>query len=274
MMNEKMISLQNIQFFYEFGKPVLNELSFDIHEGSITAILGPNGSGKTTLLHTILGLLDSQSGDIWIAGRKQSSYTRRELSQVLALVPQIEMVPFNFDVLEYVLLGRTPQLGFLDMPGEEDVRIVKETLSILNLDDLKNRPVTELSGGEYQMVTLARALVQQPQILLLDEPTSHLDLSNKGRLLEILDSLAKQGVTVVFTTHDPNAAAMIADHVILLKAGAILDAGPLSHVFTSEKLSATYNTDVEVLDMNGRRVTILHNSRNHSSKETNDKPGR
>ena len=274
MMNEKMISLKNIRFFYETGKPVLNELSFDIQEGSITAILGPNGSGKTTLLHTILGLLDNQSGDIWIAGRKQSSYTRRELSQVLALVPQIEMVPFNFDVLEYVLLGRTPQLGFLDMPGAEDVRIVKETLSTLNLDDLKNRPVTELSGGEYQMVTLARALVQQPQILLLDEPTSHLDLSNKSHLLDILNGLSKQGVTVVFTTHDPDSAAMIADHVILLKAGTILDAGPLSDVFTSEKLSETYNTVVEVLDVNGRRVTILHNGHFLLNKETNEQPGR
>ena len=269
MMNKKMISLKNIRFFYEPGKPVLNELSFDIQEGNITAILGPNGSGKTTLLHTILGLLDSQSGEIWIAGRKQSSYTRRELSQVLALVPQIEMVPFNFDVFEYVLLGRTPQLGFLDMPGEEDVRIVKDTLSALNLDNLKDRPVTELSGGEYQMVTLARALVQQPQILLLDEPTSHLDLGNKGRLLDILNSLAGQGVTVVFTTHDPDFAAMIADHVILLKAGAILDAGPLSQVFTSEKLSDTYNTNVEVLVVNGRRVTILHNEHFHFYKETN-----
>lgn len=268
-MNKKMISLQNIRFFYEPEKPVLNELSFDIQEGGITVILGPNGSGKTTLLHAILGLLDSQSGEIWIAGRKQSSYTRRELSQVLALVPQIEMVPFNFNVFEYVLLGRTPQLGFLDMPGEEDVQIVKDTLSALNLNNLKDRPVTELSGGEYQMVTLARALVQQPQILLLDEPTSHLDLSNKGRLLDILNGLAEQGVTVVFTTHDPDSAAMIADHVILLKAGAILDAGPLSHVFTSEKLSDTYNTDVEVLVVNGRRVTILHNGHFHFYKETN-----
>jgi iron complex transport system ATP-binding protein len=273
MMNEKIISLQNVRFFYEPGKPVLNELSFDIQEGSITAILGPNGSGKTTLLHTILGLLDSQSGDIWIAGRKQSSYNRRELSQILALVPQIEMVPFNFEVLEYVLLGRTPQLGFLDMPGREDIRIVKETLSALNLDDLRNRPVTALSGGEYQMVTLARALVQQPRILLLDEPTSHLDLSNKGRLLDTLNGLAKKGVTVVFTTHDPDAAAMIADHVILLKAGAILDAGPLSAVFTSEKLSTTYNTDVEVLEVNGRKVTILHNGHFHSYRETNEQSG-
>lgn len=258
-MNDSMIALKDIQFHYDPGKTILNDLSFSIDKGSITAILGPNGTGKTTLLHTILGLLAPQAGEIWIDGKNLHTYRRAELSQVIALVPQSEVVPFNFSVIEYVLLGRTPQLGFLDMPTQSDVELVEQTLSLLELDHLKTRPVTELSGGEQQMVVLARALVQQPKVLLLDEPTSHLDLSNKGRLLNILQILAQRGVTIVFSTHDPDAAAMIADHVILLKSGAVLDAGKIRTVLTSEKLTETYGTQVKVLNIDGRLVTMLIN---------------
>jgi len=260
-MNQAMIGLKNIQFHYDPGKTILNDLSLSVEKGSITAILGPNGTGKTTLLHTILGLLAPQAGEIWIAGKNIRAYKRSELSQVIALVPQSEVVPFNFKVIEYVLLGRTPQLGFLDMPSDHDIELVRETLQLLEVNHLEHRPVTELSGGEQQMVVLARALVQQPQVLLLDEPTSHLDLSNKGRLLKILQTLAYRGVTIVFSTHDPDAAAMIADHVILLKAGAVLDAGLITDVLTSEKLTQTYGTEVKVLSIDGRLVTLLINGR-------------
>lgn len=259
-MNE-MIAIKNIQFHYDPGKTILNDLSLSVEKGSITAILGPNGTGKTTLLHTILGLLAPQSGEIWIAGKNIDEYKRSELSQVMSLVPQSEVVPFNFKVIEYVLLGRTPQLGFLDMPSEHDIELVRDTLEMLEIQHLEQRAVTELSGGEQQMAILARALVQEPQLLLLDEPTSHLDLSNKGRLLKILQTLSQRGVTIVFSTHDPDAAAMIADHVILLKAGAVLDAGLIDQVLTSEKLTQTYGTEVKVLTIEGRLVTLLINGR-------------
>ena len=141
-MNE-MIAIKNIQFHYDPGKTILNNLSLSVEKGSITAILGPNGTGKTTLLHTILGLLAPQAGEIWIAGKNISAYKRSELSQVMSLVPQSEVVPFNFKVIEYVLLGRTPQLGFLDMPSEHDIELVHDTLEMLEIQHLEQRAVTE-----------------------------------------------------------------------------------------------------------------------------------
>lgn len=261
MSTNPIITLNRVRFSYEPGKIILNDLSMDILPGTITAILGPNGTGKTTLLHTMLGLLKAQDGQIIIANQPIEAFTRRELSKMIGLVPQSEFVPFNFSVNEYVLLGRTPQLGFLDMPGQDDLQEVERVIRELDLVSLRDRPVNELSGGEQQMVILARALVQNPQVLLLDEPTSHLDLGNKSRLLDILQHLAAQGVTVVFTTHDPDAAAMIAQNVILIKSGQVLDSGPLVRVLTGEKLSLTYGTTVEVRNIDGRLVTILGNGR-------------
>jgi iron complex transport system ATP-binding protein len=253
----KMIRLDKIQFHYDPGETVLNDLSLMVEEGSISAILGPNGTGKTTLLHTILGLLAPQTGEVLIARKAIGDYSRVELSRIVALVPQSEVVPFNFNVLEYVLLGRTPQLGFLEMPGNEDIDWVREQLALLEISHLESRLINELSGGEQQMVVLARALAQQPKVLLLDEPTSHLDLSNKGKLLRMLRLLAKKQVTIVFSTHDPNMAAMIADHVVLLKNGAVLDAGDTADILTAEKLTWTYDTKVKVIEVDGRRVALL-----------------
>ncbi len=257
-MNQPIISLDHLRFSYDgAGTTVLADLSLDILPGSITAILGPNGVGKTTLLHIILGLLKPQAGQVWLDGRPQADYSQAELSRLVGLVLQAEFVPFNFTVLEYVLLGRTPYLGLLRMPGTEDYRVAAAAIEGLELRPLQHRPVLELSGGERQMVMLARAIAQQPRILLLDEPTSHLDLSNKARILEVLRRLSQQGVTVVLATHDPEVAISIARNLILMQAGYALASGPLEEVLTAERLTATYGVPVRVVQLEGRPVVLL-----------------
>lgn len=256
-MSEIVLSIQGVKFAYQENKTVLDYFSMEIECGSITAILGPNGTGKTTLLNTILGLIKPQQGEIYLNGRSIELFSRRQLSKIIGLVPQSEYIPFNFSVYEYVLLGRTPHMGIFNMPSKEDRLITNQVLESLNLIALKHRPVPDLSGGERQMVLLARALAQEPKILLLDEPTSHLDLSNTGAILKILKKLARENVTVIFTTHDPQAVSYTANQLVLMLHGKVLAAGQTTHVLTSEMLSQTYGTTVLVEEIKDRKVVLL-----------------
>lgn len=253
------IALQQVSFRYSPSSPLaLDEVSVDIPAGAITALLGPNGSGKSTLLHLILGLLSPGSGNIQLMGRHHKEYGRRETSRILGLVPQDEHVAFDLSVLEYVLLGRAPYLNLLEKPRRDDRQLAYAALVTTGIASLEKRTVPSLSGGERQLVTIARALAQLPTILLLDEPTSHLDLANARRILHVLRSLKEAGKTIVLTTHDPNAAAAIADYVILLRAGRVLSSGPAAVVLNAEHLSATYGVDVEVLEVKGRPLVLTH----------------
>jgi iron complex transport system ATP-binding protein len=255
---DPILSVSGLSFSYNGARrTVLRDLSLEIPGGAVTVILGPNGSGKTTLLRLLLGVLRPQAGKILLAGQPQESYSRRERSQLVGLVPQDEHIPFDFSVLEYVLLGRAPYLGPLSMPGEADYRVAMEALQTAGLAHLRDRPLPKLSGGERQLATVARALAQQPNILLLDEPTAHLDLSNQGRLLTIMRDRVTQGVTLVLTTHDPNLAASVANYAVLMAQGQVLAAGPAEATLTAERLSATYGVPVSVFQVSGRRLIFL-----------------
>lgn len=238
-----MIAVRELSFGYGSGR-VLERVSFTASRG-VTALLGPNGAGKTTLLRILLGLLQPQEGEVSLLGKPLLSYLRRQLSQIIGFVPQNEQITFDLSVREYVLLGRAPYVPMLELPGPADFKIVSEVLEMLGLRDFGDRPISSLSGGERQLVIMARALAQRPQILLLDEPTAHLDLANQARVLRVISSLAAQGLSVLFTTHDPNLALFVSDYTVLLRRGAGCLAGPSSALLTAEHLSSLYGVPIQ-----------------------------
>jgi iron complex transport system ATP-binding protein len=228
----------------------------EIPDNSITALLGPNGSGKTTILNLMLGMLKPGSGEIYIFNKPRIEYSPSDLKRLIGLVPQDENIPFDLALFEYILLGRAPHLGLLEQPGESDYRIAEEAIGTTGLESIKYRSLPSLSGGERQMAAITRVLVQETKILLLDEPTSHLDIANTRRVLELMKALMKKGKTILFTTHDPNAAASIADYVILLREGRIVRKGPVNNIFNSDNLTLTYGVKIQVIQ-NMKRPVVL-----------------
>jgi iron complex transport system ATP-binding protein len=249
--------LRDVKFGYEEGITVLDSLSLKVEPAKITAILGPNGAGKSTLLNTILGYLKPQTGEVLLDGQNIADYSKKKLSQIVGLVPQAEHFPFNFTAFEYILLGRTPYMGIFSMPKEEDYKTAEDIITLLKIKHIKDRQVEELSGGEQQLVLLARALAQEPKILLLDEPTTHLDLGNTVVILKALKNLASKNVTVVFTTHDPQAAVFCADQLVLMKKGNVLSSGSLKEIMTSDSLTHLYGVDIQVEEVKTHQVVFL-----------------
>jgi iron complex transport system ATP-binding protein len=259
-MTDSLLTFENISYTYPTGKnPVMNDFNLHIEPGTITAILGPNGAGKTTLLHLGLGWLHPSMGSVLLAGKPLKSYTRREMGQWMGLVPQNENTPFDYSLLEYVLLGRTPYLEPLAMPGKEDLQISAQMLEEVGLLALSERTMPSISGGERQLVLVARALAQQPKLLFLDEPTSHLDLSNKSRLVHVLRRLRNQGVTIVLTTHEPDVASALATHMVLMREGHILQTGVSEDVMTDANLSDLYHLPIHVKELDGKRIVLWDN---------------
>ena len=235
---------------------VLSEVSFSLQRGELLCLLGPNGSGKTTLLRTLLGLLPPQSGEVRLLDRPLSEWSRKALARHIGYVPQAHAGLFAFTVLDIVLMGRAAHVGRFAAPSAKDRAIAMQCLETLGIAALAECIYTQVSGGERQLVVLARALAQEPRVLLLDEPTAHLDLGNKGRVLELVRQQAEAGATVIFTTHEPDLVGTLADNVVLMRAGQALAAGPLDEVFTGENLSRTYNVPVHVLQVEGKRFIV------------------
>jgi iron complex transport system ATP-binding protein len=247
-----LLRVEDLHFTYDGERRlVLDGVSLRLGSGEVLAILGPNGAGKTTLLHVLLGILKAESGRIWLDGQELSAFSRREISRVVGLVPQFEHVAFEYTAEEYVLMGRAPHLGMLDLPTQVDARLALEALGQLGLLALRHRSMLELSGGERQMVVLARALAQQARLLLMDEPLAHLDLSNKARILAVIRQLSETGVAIVFTTHEPDMVQGVAHRLLLMREGQVVASGPTEAVLTSEALSRTYGVPIRVIHVDG-----------------------
>ncbi len=226
---------------------VLHDLSFELTEGEMLAIVGPNGAGKSTLLKVAGGSLRSWHGSVELLGRPLASYHGRELARVVATVAQENQVAFRFSVLEIVLMGRAPHLGSFRFETDHDLAAAHAAMERFELLELAHRPINELSGGERKRVFLARALAQEPRVVLLDEPTAFLDLRHVAEILGQFRKLcSERAVAVAATMHDLNAAALYADRVLLLNNGATVACGPPDQVLTAANLEQVYQVRVHI----------------------------
>lgn len=229
-------------------RQVLKGLSFKVRRGEVIALIGPNGAGKTTLVRVISGVLAPQSGQIRLNGRDARRMSPAERAACLAVVPQARDLPADFTVWQTVLLGRTPYLGWLGQASPKDLQRVQWSLERTRLTGIAGRRVGELSGGEQQRVLLARALAQDTPVLLLDEPTSHLDLQHQSLLLNLVAELARdQGLAVLMAVHDLNLAALYADQVALLAGGELQAFGRPQEVLTSGLLGSVYQIPIKIV---------------------------
>ena len=228
----------------------VRDVSTTVEQGEWVALIGPNGAGKTTILRALCGLLPFE-GEVALEGRDVRATRRRELARLVALVPQIPETPPALTVSEYVLLGRTPHIGYFATEGREDRLAAGRALERLDLLELAERSLGSLSGGELQRVVLARALAQEASILMLDEPTSSLDLGRQQRVLELVDSLRCDGLTVVSTLHDLTLAGQYADRLLLLDRGAVVAEGPAAEVLSEPNVASFYGANVRIVRDNG-----------------------
>jgi iron complex transport system ATP-binding protein len=222
-------------------------LDVSLRQGEVLALLGPNGSGKTTLLKTLLGILAPLAGAALIDGKPIASYAASERARRIAYVPQSHVPSFAFTVETVVLMGRTAHSSLFSAPSAADRLVANRALERFGIAALKTRPYTMLSGGERQLVLLARALAQEPQFIVLDEPTASLDFGNQGKVMSEIRALAASGHGILFTTHDPNHALRAADRAFLMRDGQRLAEGRVREVLTRARLQALYGAPIEML---------------------------
>ena len=221
------------------------DLDVCLETGEVLALLGPNGSGKTTLLKTLLGLLAPKAGDVQLDGRTLNNYSSRDRARLIAYVPQSHQATFAFTVETVVLMGRIAHGNLFSRPTAADRAVAARSLERFGIAYLRERPYTMISGGERQLALLARALAQEPQFIVLDEPTASLDFGNQGKVMREIRSLAASGHGVLFTTHDPNHAMRAADRAYLLRDGARVAEGAVGAVLNREQLMMLYDAPVE-----------------------------
>ncbi len=254
--------INNLSFRYKGGeREVLNGASLSIAEGELVSILGRNGAGKSTLFGCMLGLLKSQSGSIKLCGEDIQNLSERKIASVVGFVPQSHNPTFDFTVFDFVLMGCASKIGLLSRPGAKEIAAAEKALEQMGLSHLAHRSYTELSGGERQQATIARAIAAEPKIILFDEPTAHLDFANQIKVLRIIKGLSEKGYSVAVTTHDPNHALLLGGTAAILDGEGKLSSGKVEELVTEEKLKGVYGADVRLryLEEFERDVCIFPN---------------
>ncbi len=242
-----MIGVADLVVSYDQAqRNAVDGVSFLVPRGQLTALAGPNGSGKSSIVRALLRRADIVRGAVTIDDRNVSAFSYAELARIVAVVPQREETTFPTRVREYVALGRYPHLGLWRAPGEDDDRAVDQALAQAGVEDLAERDTDALSGGEWQRVRIARALAQQTPALVLDEPTTFLDVAHEMAIFEMLWSLARSGLAVLLVSHQLNLVARFADTIVLLDEGKVATSGPPAEVMNAEKLEAIYRWPVVI----------------------------
>jgi iron complex transport system ATP-binding protein len=260
-----MIVVEKISFAHKKEQTVILEnVSFRISPGRRAVLLGPNGSGKSTLFMCLAGLWPINCGKIFLNGKNAIDLDPRQRAKLIAVVPQIHVPQFSYTVFEAVLMGRAPHINLYSSPSPLDRDIAGESLKKIGLAHLANRKYTQISGGERQMVLVARALTQQSPIIVLDEPTTHLDFKNQYEILDLIGQVSeKDNLTVLMTLHDPNLASFFADQVLTLENKSISHDGFPESILNEVNLSGLYNYPVGVLNHQNQRLIFSKKQGNY-----------
>ena len=250
-----LLAAKNLAIGYGHA-PIVQHINLACQPGTVTCLLGPNGVGKTTLFKTLLGLLPALAGDVMIGDARISAITRQEIARRIAYVPQAHTTEFAYSALDLVVMGRTAYLDAFGSPKPNDYEAAMAALDLLGIASLAHRDVTRISGGQRQLVFIARALAQQSKIVVMDEPTASLDLGNRIRVLDTVSALAEKDLAIVLSTHEPEQAFAIAHAVAVLGAGNHFVTGPVNEVLTSTELSNLYGVQVEVEQTQSGRLVV------------------
>jgi len=265
MSSSALLHATDLAFSYRGGLPVLDGVSLSVARGAIVGLIGPNGSGKTTLIRLLNGTLTPARGSVTLDGVPLTALSRRDLARQVAVVPQETQVTFDFSALEIVLMGRYAHLGAFALEGPGDVSIARHALSATGTAALEARQFATLSGGEKQRVVIASALAQSSDILLLDEPTTALDIGFQHEIASLLVHLNRErGTTLVVSTHDLNLAAMLCSELVLMKSGRVLAQGPTGDVLTAANIRRLYGVDADVaFHPRAGHLTVVPLARTH-----------
>ena len=255
------IEVKDLHFSYK-KHHVLSGINFELYKGEIISLLGPNGCGKSTLIRLMLKLL-SGKGDISLNGRSIQEYSHKDIASHVAYIPQYNNTPFNYSVIEMVVMGRVSKLGFFAQPSSYDYEIANAALKKINIEHLASRAFGQLSGGQKQMVLLARAIAQEVGVFIMDEPVAGLDYGNQIRLLELIRELGSQGYTFLKTTHYPDHALLISSRVVVMNGGVIVSDGRPENVLTQKMIENVYNIKADIImhDSHKRCVPIFEQKR-------------
>lgn len=250
-----MLRAQNICFKYE-QKDILKNVDLELKEGDVISLLGPNGAGKSTLIKILLGLLQPVKGKVFLEEKLLNEYSAKELAKKIAYVPQKSFSPFSYKVLEVVMMGRLAYQTLFSHYTKEDKIVAQTSLDMLGIRNLEDEAYNQLSGGQQQLVLIARALAQEAKIFIMDEPVSGLDYGNQLRLLTQIQSLSKKGYTFLKSTHYPDHALMISNKTVLMKEGKIFAKGESLEVINEQNIKILYGVDVEIAKFKNKNICI------------------